>query len=127
MEKELKLLGAKPCFMTIPSCSIEAWNHQRLTSGRTTHLIHHTHYEDMQLNLISVINEINQFIVSINSSNEMSTSFISNTIIQSCGPLKNYRVHYDRLVDRTHATNTTNEKWVKQIIKAITRNRKEEA
>ena len=90
MEKELKLLGAKPCFMTIPPCSIETWNLHRLTTGRTTHLSHHKHYEDMQPNLISVINEINKFIVSINSSNEMSTPFIANTIIQSSGPLKNY-------------------------------------
>ena len=56
MEKELKLLGAKPCFMTIPPCSIETWNLHRLTIGRTTHLIHHRHNEDMQPNLISVIN-----------------------------------------------------------------------
>ena len=125
MEQELKRLGAKPCFMTIPSCSIQTWNFHRLTTGRTTHFIHHRHYEDMQPNLISVINEINQFIVATNSNNGMSTPFIANTIIQSCGPFKNHRVHYDRLVDGTHATNTTNEKWVKQIIKAIITNRGE--
>ena len=125
MEQELKWLGAKPCFMTIPPCSIQTWNFHRLTTGRTTHLIHHKHYEDMQPNLISVINEINQFIVATNSNNGMSTPFIANTIIQSCGPFKNHRVHYDRLVDGTHATNTTNEKWVKQIIKAIITNRGE--
>ena len=85
---------AEPCFMSIPPCSLEAWNLHRLNTGRTTHLIHHRHYPD---NLIFVINEINKFIVSTNSRNGMATPFLANTIIQSCGPSKNYRVHYDRL------------------------------
>ena len=107
-------------------CSLEAWNLHRLNTGRTTHLIHHRHYPDMQSNLIFVINEINKFIVSINSRNGMATPFLTNTIIQSCGPSKTYRVHYDRLVDGTHATTTINEKWAKMITKAITTNRKKE-
>ena len=49
-------VDTKPCFMTIPPCSIETWNLHRLTTGRTTHLIHHWHYEDMQPNLISCMN-----------------------------------------------------------------------
>ena len=126
IDKELRSLGAKPCFMTIPPCSLETWNLHRLNTGRTTHLIHHRQYPDMQSNLIFVINEINKFIVSTNSTNGMATPFLANTIIQSCGPSKNFRVHYDRLVDGTHATTTTNEKWAKMITKAITTNRKKE-
>ena len=80
----------------------------------------------MQSNLIFVINEINKFIVSTNSRNGMATPFLTNTIIQSCGPSKNYRVHYDRLVDGTHATTTTNKELAKMITKAIATNRKKE-
>ena len=56
----------------------------------------------------------------------MATPFLANTIIQSCGPSRKYRVHYDRLVDGTHATTTTKEKWAKMITKTITTNRKKE-
>ena len=127
MDQEIRSLGAKPCFMTIPPCSIEAWNIHRLNTGRTTHLIHHRNYPDMQANLISVISEINKFIVSTNSRNNMATPFLADTIIKSCGPHKNTRVHYDRLVDGTHATSTTNQKWAKLITKAMTINRKKKS
>ena len=81
----------------------------------------------MQANLISVISEINKFIVSTNSRNNMATPFLADTIIKSCGPHKNTRVHYDRLVDGTHATLTTNQKWAKLISKAMTINRKKKS
>ena len=113
--------------MTIPPCSIEAWNIHRLNTRRTTHLIHHRNYPDIQANLISVISEINKFIVSTNSINNMATPFLTDTIIKSCGPHKNTRVHYDRLVDGTHATLTTNQKWAKLITKAMTINRKKKS
>ena len=45
---------------------------------------------------------------------------------QELWTIKNYRVHFDWLVDGTHATTVTNEKWVQSIIKAITTNWKKE-
>ena len=75
MDKEIRSFGAKSCFLTIPPCSIEAWNFHRLNTGRTTHLIHHRNYPNMQANLIPEISNINKFIVSTNSRNNMATPF----------------------------------------------------
>lgn len=122
----IKSLGAKPCFITIPPCSIENWNLHRLNTGRTTHLIHHTQYQDMQNNLITVIQEINRTIVSTNNYNGMTTPFLAATIIKGSQPGNLNRIHYDRLVDGTHATTSTNDKWAKIILKTIKKNRHSE-
>ena len=57
----------------------------------------------------------------------MATPLLADIIIKSCGPHKNTRVHYDRLVDGTHATLITNKKWVELIIKVMATNRKEKS
>ena len=123
MSEEIKLMGAKPCFMTISPCSLVNWNLRRLNNGRTTHLIQHQHYEDMQQNLIKAIKDINHFIFATNTSNSMATPKLADDIIRSARPNKNLRVHYNRLADGTHATSETNQKRASKIINTIEENR----
>ena len=123
MSEEIKLMGAKPCFMTIPPCSLVNWNLHRLNNSRTTHLIHHQQYKDMQQNLIKAIKDINHFIFATNTSNNMATPKLADDIIRSAGTNKNPRVRYNRLADGTHATPETNQKWASKIINTIAENR----
>ena len=73
MSKQIKFMAAKPCFMTLPPCSLVNWISHRLNNGRTTHLIYHQQYEDMQQNLIKAIKDINHFILATNTNNNMAT------------------------------------------------------
>ena len=70
---QIKEAGVIPCSCTIAPCHISTWNHHRLEYRRTTHLIHHNHYDDMQEQLHKTIAEINGHIVGQNRENNMFT------------------------------------------------------
>lgn len=116
-------LGAKPCFATIIPCSLKIWNITRLNQFKTSFLIHHNQYEDMQTNLIKAVVEINKFIHSINIKNHMITPYTSDTVMTSTGPNSLPRIHYNRLVDGTHPTNTLRSKWISKLSDAMLKNR----
>ena len=102
---------AKPCFCTIVPCSLKMWNETRLEQHKTSFLLHHTQYEDMQTNLITVICNINKYIISLNTQNKMYTPYIADTVISHCGPKKAPRVHYNRLKDGIHPTSNLRTMW----------------
>lgn len=115
--------GATPCFTTIVPCSLRVWNENRLHQGKTSFLLHHRQYEDMQANLISTITSINRHIIKINTDNNMITPFIAETIVSNTGPTKPPRVHYNRLQDGTHPTIKLRSKWCNLLCKSVISNR----
>ena len=115
--------GAIPCFSTIPPSNLNTWNEVRLNDHHaTSYLLHFHQYDDMQGNLIQAIEQINKFIVKLNSRNGMSTPFLASTIMDNV-PGGAPRVHYNRLRDGVHATDITRKKWAQKLKNAITRNR----
>ena len=72
--------GATPCFSTVVPCSLSTWNHLRLKQGKTTHLLHHRHYDDMQVNLQKAIVNINHYIQDLNTQYNMQTPKIAKCI-----------------------------------------------
>ena len=99
--------GAKPCFSTIVACSLRMWNDTILEQHKTSFLLHQTQYEDVQTNLTTAICNINKYIISLNAQNKMYTPYIGDTLIFHCGPKKAHRVHYNRLQDGIHPTQTS--------------------
>ena len=83
---------AKPCFLTIPTCSLHTWNTTRLNKFKTCHLLHHHQYPDMQENLNKTLWEVNHKIIEINSTTKMFTPKIADTIMVNSGPGKNPRI-----------------------------------
>ena len=115
--------GFKPCFCTIVPCSLRMWNETRVEQHKTSFLLHHTQYEDMQTNLITAICNINKYIISLNTQNKMYTPYIADTVISHCGPKKAPRVHYNRLKDGIHPTSNLRTMWINKMIKAMKNNR----
>ena len=125
-EKVLRA-GAKPCFATIPPCSLNTWNNIRLNQYKTAFLLHHTHYEDMQSNLITSIIDINKYIVQTNTNNNMITPYLASTIVTNMGQNKPHRIHYSRLADGVHPTDALRDRWAEKLNKAIEDNRSRSA
>ena len=109
--QQIKNAGAVPCFCTIPPCSISKWNNKRLSKHRTTHLLHHRQYKDMQGLLQHAITDINKHIVETNIQNDMFTPKIADTIIRKKSSKRSYRTYYTKLRDGVHATTDTDREW----------------
>ena len=88
VQNHIENLGAKPCFLTIPTCSLQVWNEKRLKKQKTCHLLHHKQYPDMQENLNQTIFEVNRKIIELNSNVNMFTPKIADTIMANSGPTK---------------------------------------
>ena len=56
---DIQVYGAKPCFATIIPCSLDDWNHLRLSQHKTSHLLHYHQYSDTQAFLNRTILDIN--------------------------------------------------------------------
>ena len=114
--------GAKPCFATIPPISIETWNTVRLNQGKTSFLLHHQKYPEMQDMLNEAVFFINRHITEINESHNMATPDLEAAICEKRAG-KATRVHYTRFVDGVHPTDRTQKKWAKKLLRAIVANR----
>ena len=89
---------AKPCFCTIVPCSLRMWNETRLEQHKTSFLLHHTQYQDMQTNLITAICDINKYIIFLNTQNKMYIPYIADAIIYHGGPKKH--LEYTTIVSK---------------------------
>ena len=115
-------MGAKPCFATILPMSLRTWNNYRLEQGKTSFLLHHNHYVEMQEAMNFAIRKINQHIHAVNASNTMVTPSLASSVVEYRG-LKKPRVYYSRFTDGVHPGEDLIEKWAKLLDRAIVRNR----
>ena len=113
---------AKPILCTIPPSSIHNWNHTRLRQHKTALLKHCKQYPTMQENMIQSLLIINTNIIGINKSHGTYTPKLADAIITKSGG-KNHSVHYSRLVDGVHPTQSVKEEWANMILQAIDKNR----
>ena len=119
-ETTIKQHNAIPVFSTIIPCTLDIWNHHRLNTHVTTHLLHFSDYKHMQENLHTTIHLINQRIHVINSHNNVITPRISKTVTYKRGG--HWRYRYGRLWDGTHATDKLNIKICEILKLAIEKN-----
>ena len=83
--KAISDAGATPCFCTITYCYLNKYN-QHLLKEQQTHALHHQErYDDMQHNLTTAIDEINNHIDNTNHSFNMSTPFCHTAIRKKKG------------------------------------------
>ena len=118
-EATIKKRNATPVFCTIIPCSLSSWNHHRLKSHCTTHLLHFNSYEHMQDRLHTTINLINQRIQEINSENNVITPRISKEV--AFKRKGNWRYRYGQLCDGTHGTEKLNATLSEVLTLAIER------
>ena len=85
-------------------------------------LKHCKQYPTMQENIISSLLIINTNIIGINKSHGAYTPKLADAIITKSGGT-NHRVHYSRLVDGVHPTQSVKEEWANMILQAIDKNR----
>ena len=115
-------LAAKPIFCPILTCSLKTWNFTRCDQHKTSFLIHHKHYDDMQHLMNHAIHQINTYISQTNISNGVVTPFLEDTITTK-SRWEPPKIHYSRFSDGIHATESLKEKWAKKIYNAIVANR----
>lgn len=107
--------GAVPCLATVAPMSFETWNNTRLHQGKTSHLIHHHHYEDMQSLHQSAIIELNRKIIIINQHINVQTPLLASHIIQKRGLHQGHRFRANRLVDGCHPNQEVIDQWVMEL------------
>ncbi|CAG2188178.1 unnamed protein product [Mytilus edulis] len=74
-ETKLKSINCKVVFATITTMSFCLWNLHRLSIGKTSHLKYENAYDRMQLELNSIIQDVNNFITEFNQTNHVITPF----------------------------------------------------
>ena len=121
VDQAVRATGATPCFATIIPMSLETWSKNRLRQHKTTHLNNQNLYSTWQPLLIETIKAVNQHIISINISNQMTTPHLADTIMTHTR--NRTRIHYGRLSDGTHLNSTTNSKCKIKLINSIKSNR----
>ena len=115
--------GATPVIATIVPSSLSQWNFIRLKQHKTAFLMHHKHYDSMQLNMVRTIHRLNKFILGVNNSYQMSTPMLACTVMKNV-PGKDPRVHYGMLgEDGVHPTDDLRDLWAAKLIKAMRDNR----
>jgi hypothetical protein len=77
---------AIPVFATIYPSSINEWNQHRLDQKKTEVLIHTENYESMQSKLVSMIYDINSFIMERNIDLKVSTPLTHKCLWHNRGP-----------------------------------------
>ena len=115
--RTISINHAKPILCTIPPSSIHNWNHTRLRQHKTALLKHCKQYPTMQENMIQSLLIINTNIIGINKSHGTYTPKLADAIITKSGG-KNHRVHYSRLVDGVHPTQSVKGEWANMILQA---------
>ena len=123
-EQAIKDMGAVPCFSTIAPMSLRSWNNFCLDNHRTSHLLHFRHYPDMQDLLIEATIAINQYIFSVNISNNMMTPRLGETILHKQNSHKKHRIRYGRLdKDGVHLIDQTKYMWADIFLESSIKNR----
>lgn len=115
--------GAVPCLATVAPMSLETWNGTRLQQGKTTHLIHHRHYSDMQSLHQSAIIQLNRKIININQHINVQTPLLASHLIQKRGSNQGHRFRANRLVDGCHPDQEVIDQWVMELNRVALINR----
>jgi DNA-binding phage protein len=97
-----------------------SWNLTRLGQGKTSRLDYRDNYESMQLDLESAVEEVNNFIVEINKTNQMATP-LTHTVLFKQKHGKRFTL-YGNLSDGCHPNESTILKIIKSFNRAITLN-----
>ena len=119
---QIQILGAKPCFATVIPMSLRDWNFIRLSQHKTTHIMHHHQYDDMQALLNEATLAINRHINTTNRDNHMETPQLADTILTHRRNAPT-RFHYNRLADGVHPTPDLTGTWASCLRKCIENNR----
>ena len=120
---EISNTNATPIICTIPPAVIHKWNETRLTQNKTCTLKYADKYSQMQRKLTDTLIEINRHIININTTNNVHTPKLADTILRKKGRGKGYRLFDKKLGDGVHADEDTRKIWAKQILEAILQNR----
>ena len=117
--------NAIPIFCTIAPMDISTWNHHRLENHRTSYLLHHREYSNMQENLNSATVFINHQIISLNDTHALETPKLAQEIIFKPGLRRpTYRLKHSNLqTDGCHVTEDVNCTWRMALDITATRNR----
>ena len=122
LKKYIENLNAKPIFTTITPSHLETLNHKWFDSGRTCRLSYSHNYQEMQVEVMKVFEEINNNITQINSQNGLATPMLHRSVMHNVKKGSKYFQH-SKLSDGCHATNSLNKIWAKYIDRAIQLNR----
>ena len=109
-----------PVFSTVLPMSLSQWNYTRLSQHKTSYLLHHQQYQDMQPILNQAIEEVNRSITAINKSNRVHTPYIHNAITKV--DHKKHKYYFNRLPDGVHPDEDTTAKMINILITAIQEN-----
>ena len=113
---------AMPIFCTIPPLSLQKWNHHRLATNKTSHLVHINAYSQMQIDLENALTELNNHLTNINIGNGFATPMMHRDIEHNRGKGKKV-VNYKTLIDGCHFSNSLLLKCKKTLMVAYTKNR----
>ena len=113
VQSKLEKIGCEVVFATITTMSFEIWNGHRMSIRKTRVLKHQSDYAIMQERLNKILHELNSYITSINSRNQMVTPFLHAPVHKCRGGKLRYL--YSRLVDGVHPTPSLATQWVERI------------
>ena len=116
-------LNAIPCFSTIAPLDISAWNHHRLNTRATAHLLHHNHYADMTHFLNKAILHINDFITDLNEFNNVETPKFAGHVIKKRGQGKGHRFMFNHFEDGCHPSQYIIDQWINELEQVMSANR----
>ena len=122
ISQHILFFAAKPIFCPIITMSLHNWNTHRLSKHKTSFLMHHTQYPEMQHHLNQAIEQINKYINTVNTSNDIVTPFLTDTIMTKSAH-SHPRIHYSRFTDGVHASQDLKERWAKCLCRSIKFNR----
>ena len=120
VESIMKSINCKVVFATVTTMSFHVWNNNRLSQGKTSFLKYENEYENMQEKLNSCLHEINNFITSVNSRNQVLTPFLHSPV-QKCKKGK-IRYIYSKLVDGVHPGDDLVRIWIERMNEVIEQN-----
>ena len=112
-----------PIFCTIVPSHLEKQNLHSFDKGYTDHLDFISQYHNMQDEAMKVFEHLNTHIPIINSSLNMATPNVHNSVFHNKSGGKKY-FQFSKLADGCHPTSELKTIWAKHIDRAIKENRK---
>ena len=117
LQRFISRQGGIPVICTVYPMAIGDWNAHRLDQGRTSILTKADQYEEMQLNLEEMVQQINEEIIRINTTNKMKTPLLHKCLSHNRGNRRRSTYKYNLLTDGCHPS----DKLVRDIRKSLTR------
>ena len=118
---------ALPIFATITRISIADYNNWFVEKNMTSVLKHSENYPQMQSDVNTIIDTLNDHIYEINKLTNVSTPFLHTTIMEKRGSKKSrrgryYKYRYDMLYDGCHPSYQLCDLWSESLSKAMSKN-----